>query len=379
MSEILKRKKIEISFRKFVDYSNDVLKSDYNTFSTRLKILIHHCENDPVMKIITNQLKNIDVDFDGWMANSMESGGSMAGSKEFNLPVDETERDALLYQFCLKINTEEIDIMSYSIHFFGGDNFNDYVNSINDAIVKPLVRSISYKIEEINDTIDSDLEDKQDVPRSMLIVYQNHSTNIEGNVTIEGDAAIGTSAEIRSNNEFKGDTVIGQNSKIEKNKYVIDNSVEYNIDKKNVIFTERASIYLTNTIGEKKVRISGVISLIAGLIQIFTWLNSLVPDIKIIPYMPAISNSMATWLLYSGLAFLLIGGLLLRVLKYHSSSQCKNCKKHYAYKEIGTPTIKELGTSKGIRKTTTRYYKCKFCGDKDVSEYTVFIDEKSVI
>ena len=161
METYFKRKEVEISFRKFSDYASDVINSDFHTFSTRFKIFIHLCETDPVLKIITIQLKETDVGFQKWWENSQNTGGSMLGSKEINLPVDEDLRDALLYQLLLKFHSKEIDFMSYCLDYFGETNFDMMVHSFISAIFLPLVRSINYKLEEIAESIETELQPQE--------------------------------------------------------------------------------------------------------------------------------------------------------------------------------------------------------------------------
>lgn len=190
------KKRVELSFRKFSDYASDVLSSNYHTFDTRFNILLNHCENDVIMSIISNQLKSIDAHFDEWWEKGMSTGGSFVGSKQFDLPVDETERDSLLYQFCLKINDRSLNFSRFCLDFFGATNFDEMVWAFNDAIVKPMVRSINYKLEEIMYDIKQNSESDQDIPIKFLYVYQDFSTLINGDVEISGDGAIGEGSKI---------------------------------------------------------------------------------------------------------------------------------------------------------------------------------------
>ncbi len=196
MSDGFNKKIIELSFRKFKDYSSDVIGSDHNTFDNRLNIFIYFCENDSVMKVITNQLKAIDTGFDEWWESINSSGGgSMIGTKNFNLPVDEEVRNALLYEFTIEINKEEIDLKRFAIDFFGKTNFNDMIGSFNDAVFYPMVRSIGYKIEEIMDSIEKEYKNMESIPEKVMFVYQN-ITHIEGSVKAKGDIVIGEEGRI---------------------------------------------------------------------------------------------------------------------------------------------------------------------------------------
>lgn len=173
------KKRVELSFKKFSNYADDVLSSNSHTFGTRFNILLDHCENDMVMSIISSQLKSTDVHFSEWWEKIMSTGGSFIGSKHFDLPVDEKERDSLLYQFCLKVNNREIDFKMFCINFFGTTRYDEMVWDFNDAIVSPMVRSIGYKLEEIMCNVDAKLEAGRDIPIQIFYVCQDLSTSIQ--------------------------------------------------------------------------------------------------------------------------------------------------------------------------------------------------------
>lgn len=198
MVNSFKQREVKKSFQKFQDYGSDVLNSDFHDFTARFKIFIHHCESDGIMKIITSQLKEMDVNFQEWWEKGQKTGGSMVGSKRFDLPLDEGERDALMYQLILKFSTGEINLMQFCVDYFGENQFVQMIRQFNRAILIPLIRSISYKLREILDAIEEELPEKEDVPIAMLLVYQDHRLTIG------------------SENIFLGDSIIGGGSRIEK-------------------------------------------------------------------------------------------------------------------------------------------------------------------
>lgn len=199
MQDNFNQKKIEISFRKFSDYASDLLSSDINTFDTRFKIFLHHCETDEILKIITNQLKDIDVNIDEWWEKGNQTAGGMVGNARFDLPLDETKRDALLYQFSLKILNKEMDLNHFCMMFLGKTNYSQMVYAFNEAIINPLIRSIGYKIDEISYEVNSTYDEYQDIPLKVFYVYQDNSTNISGDVKIRGDGVIGDGSKIEKN------------------------------------------------------------------------------------------------------------------------------------------------------------------------------------
>jgi len=185
-----------------------------------------------------------------------------------------------------------------------------------------------------------------------------------------GDSSI----KIGDENEFKGDTVIGRDITFVKNP---DNSVNYEIDTEDVMVLKKISPYLIGRYGKKKISFIGIISLISGLISIFTWMNSIISNVKIYSYLPAVPAAYSNWVLFLGFIFFVGGVLLLSITQYHTSTQCKICKKEFAYEEVGTPTVKEVKTSEGTRKITTRTYECKFCGDEDIRKDNKLIEEQT--
>ena len=196
MPDQFDQKKVEVRFRKFKDFASDVLSSDRNTFITRLDIFLHYCENDEVLSIITNQLKTIDVHIDEWWEEGLKTGGSFLGTCEFRLPLDETERDALLYQFSLKINSDQMNIQTFGLNFFGTRDFDEMVSVFNEAIIYPLERSIAYKLEEIATEVDDLYSECDEIPLKVFYVYQDYSTIISGDVKIKGDGVIGDGSTI---------------------------------------------------------------------------------------------------------------------------------------------------------------------------------------
>lgn len=162
-------KKIEQSYRRFIDYSSDLLNSNYHTFNSRFDSFVYFCENDDVMKIITAKLKIIDVNFDDWWERGQKTGGSMVGSKQFRLPVDELEKDALLYQLILKISKNEIKLMKFCVDYFGATAFDEMIQEFNNAVLQPLIRSIGYRLDDMLDSIKQELVRKQDLPQIAII------------------------------------------------------------------------------------------------------------------------------------------------------------------------------------------------------------------
>lgn len=157
MNQTYDHKKIERSFRRFRDYSEDILNSNSKTFPNNLNIFITFCETDEIMRIISAQLKsNKNVDINRWYGDFQKTGGSLIGSKKYVLPTNEENRISLLYQLLLKIHSDEIDFQKFCIDAYGKTNFNEMVWAFNDAISRPLIRDLGYRLDEIIETTNSD-------------------------------------------------------------------------------------------------------------------------------------------------------------------------------------------------------------------------------
>ena len=195
----------------------------------------------------------------------------------------------------------------------------------------------------------------------------------EGKVKINNIKNGDSSIKIGNENQIEN-AVIGRDiNNINIIKNVTDNSVNYEVNKEDLAFLTTISPYLIRRFGVKKIGYTGVISLIFSVIGLLTGFNSSTPNV-IYPYIPAFPNSYANSILIISFFFLALGMILRTVIKYHTSSQCNKCNKDFAYEEVRTPTVKEVTTSEGIRKVTTRTYECKFCGDVDVKTEREYIE-----
>ncbi len=173
-----------------------------------------------------------------------------------------------------------------------------------------------------------------------------------------------SSIRIGSKNKFQGDTVIGDHAKIVKKKIVHDSSINYPIGKIDVTNLEKSSIWIINKYGEKKPIVVGVISMSTSIITILSGLNSLLENNKLISWFPSwltIPSNYAIYVLIVGFVLLSFGAYLLSLVHYKYDSQCLKCKKHYAMREVGTPNVREVKALDGIKRTTTREHKCRYC------------------
>ena len=177
MDKTFELKKILKAFKKFDDYSDDLLNSDYATFETRLNIFIDFCENDKVMSFITNQLKGYD--FTLWFDEFRKSGGSMAGSADFKLPLDENDRLSLLYQILLKINSNEIKFTDFCMMAFksADGTITGLIYKLNEAITRLLVRDLNYKMEEIKDEIEITNQTQEINQEHLVIINTGNISN----------------------------------------------------------------------------------------------------------------------------------------------------------------------------------------------------------
>lgn len=133
--------------------------------------------------------------------------------------------------------------------------------------------------------------------------------------------------------------------------------------------------YLINNWGEKKVRFVGkVFGKLALLLLISLILYYFLRDRIVFPYN-------MTWLFI----LLTIGVIifsyfvydqLTSVADFYINSRCRKCGKDFAYEEFKKPLTRKVSTSENYEITTTKYHKCRYCGDEDLRIQTNYIDCK---
>lgn len=166
------------SIQRFNDYANDLMRSDMNTFDDTLNVFINFCESDNVFSIIHSQLQSVPkVDFDSWYESRQNTGGSMAGSSQLSFPTDPEVRMALMYELLRRIRDGRIQLLDFVITFFalGTNNITAYIRAMNEAITRPLIRELSYRLQDISDQLPED----QGVfvsPANIQIIHQ--ATNV---------------------------------------------------------------------------------------------------------------------------------------------------------------------------------------------------------
>lgn len=187
------RREVDRSFRKFRDIVNDLMSAKFQTWSDCFTRLITHCENDPVMQVVTEPLRTDPrVDADKWWNDAVASVRGMVGSGNYSLPADDDERTALLYQVFLKLETENIDISNFCMAVYGHSKYQDMVNSFNRELVHKFTREVSYRLDEIA----TDTAGQQQIAREAMVVFHHHdySTNISG--TVQGSNIATGNAQI---------------------------------------------------------------------------------------------------------------------------------------------------------------------------------------
>ncbi|HWH08667.1 MAG TPA: hypothetical protein VNX21_05665 [Candidatus Thermoplasmatota archaeon] len=132
-----------------------------------------------------------------------------------------------------------------------------------------------------------------------------------------------------------------------------DNAVTYEVEKEDVDFQVQLSRLLTQTLGEKKAQATAIAALATGVLSVF--LGMLQPQAGVVQMAPSSA------LLGTGAALLVMGILLWWSVKFRRTTRCEACRAYYALREVGEGQVREVRTSEGIRKTTTRTYRCSRC------------------
>lgn len=189
-------KQVQLSIRRFTDYAGDLLRSDMNTFDDALTVFTEFCETDTVFGSFHAQLQSVSgVDFDQWYEDRRATGGSFAGSCQLTFPTDQEQRMALMYELLRRIHDGRIPFQDFVLRFFALSKhakITDYVRALNEAISRPLIRELRYRLEEMSAGLPSD-GTSQVPPASIQIIHKATNviqqsavgSNIEQNAEIE--------------------------------------------------------------------------------------------------------------------------------------------------------------------------------------------------
>ena len=166
--------KVRRSLQRFSDYSGDLLRSDMNTFDDRLSLLMDYCRSDEIFGVIDSQLKEVaNVDFNSWYTERLATRKGMVGSADLIFPTDIDERMSIMYQLMSKIRSGEVDFSSFTHNFFasGNSTFDSEIYAFNDAIVEPLRRELSYRFQDLEDSLPKN--EREFIPLGAVQIIHN--------------------------------------------------------------------------------------------------------------------------------------------------------------------------------------------------------------
>lgn len=179
------------SIRTFRDYSSDLVRSDFDTFADRLKLLIHFCESDSTFSSIHEQLMtNPRVDGAKWIAESLQKRGRMG----LSFPVDTDDRISLMYQLLEAGADNPRWLIDHLGHWFSisARSVSLYIAAFSDAVMQPLFRELEYRLEDIETQLPTERDGE--VSASLFQIIHNngsivqqiaHGGAINQNATIE--------------------------------------------------------------------------------------------------------------------------------------------------------------------------------------------------
>jgi hypothetical protein len=145
-----------------------------NSFEDRLNIFLNFCSTDEIFSVFHHQLIMVeDVDFNQWFSAIQSTISSMAGSGRLVFPIDVEQRLSIMYQLLHHVREGKIDFISFSTDFFAlsTSQITAYVRAFNEAITTQLVRELSYRLENMLDSLPEDTSTK--VSPSVIQIIHN--------------------------------------------------------------------------------------------------------------------------------------------------------------------------------------------------------------
>jgi predicted nucleotide-binding protein len=143
-TEIRKAKK------RFYEVQSDLLSSKHHNFGNNLKTFVEFCDANPIMKKITEPLKNNShIDINKWWEDFQKTGSSFVGSKRYYLPTDPKEAASLLYKFVLGVERGDFNFLNFALNVYGNHQIDQTVFEFNSDISKKLLRELNNELDEM--------------------------------------------------------------------------------------------------------------------------------------------------------------------------------------------------------------------------------------
>lgn len=141
---------------------------------------------------------------------------------------------------------------------------------------------------------------------------------------------------------------------------VQDNAVTYEVDPEDTEGMERLSMFLMKHLGETKMLGGALGAFLTGILSLVGWYK--LPGLQV--------------LLFAGVGFLVVAGVLWAAIEYKYDSRCVKCNTFYAMEEASNPVVREVEARGGVRRTTTRTFGCRNCGDKVTRKSTEYVEDE---
>lgn len=318
MTNLFTAAQIISTYQQLQSHVQNIERSTVDTAETFFNGFIFFCESDEIMQTITTPLKETNVPFEEWWNDKRVWPN---GSRKFELPPDQENRNAFLYQLCLKIYTLEpgFSYLGVSFDYFHSVHQQDNILTFNRSIISNLNSYFIHNLTRMQQSLTPDSTGKQPAPQqitqhfygpvSPTTVY-DESTNVSQS-RIEGQNVIGRS------NRSSGNTYSQQN-------YSSDNDGLTPIELLFEWLLRLTAPWLMEKFGKKKLFGAGLGCLIGGFFSFFggtiMWVKSWFPVIEEpihtpFDYFPA--SGYGFWILVIGGGLVLLAALLLRVPRYY--------------------------------------------------------------
>lgn len=255
------------SIQRFMDFAADLIQSDCDTFDDRLALFIDYCKSDEVFRDIHRQLQSFPgVDFEKWYQELQESIGSMAGSGNLVFPTDLEARLVIQYEFLTRIQDRRIQLLGFTSQFFSvGNSIDEHIRALNNAVTRPLVRELKYRLEEVLERLPKDAKEQVSSGSLQIIHAQNLIQQIATGSHINQSANVGMSEDLHAAFSSLREAVKGHESDIARLKDHLENidaAEELAVAKKpklSVIATLLGSLPYIATIATSTEKIMGML------------------------------------------------------------------------------------------------------------------------
>jgi hypothetical protein len=153
---------------KFRDFGSRLCSADFTDFATQLHIFMDFCENDPIFRTLTVNLKGRVPE--SAVTEWFDKHSNQRGLVRLALPVQAADRLALLYGMLLRLSLERHDPARVLHGLFRHERqVSASIRNFNDKFTRAFIADLGYELEDLRERLENTAQDARFSSSSLVI------------------------------------------------------------------------------------------------------------------------------------------------------------------------------------------------------------------